>query len=614
MSQTQTIDTKTRTTSDRDAKSYIILSGLPPAMVEMMLTVVGKLRLRNGEKYDVACELVEHFHDGIDAGIAPDELMKLFGDTAQIATLIRRSKKRQRSIYWWSMVRTLQAFGCIILLFIICYIGAIFYYHSGSPVISHDYLADVTAKSRSVAEADRAWPLYREALIVLKPAYHELTVGNAIYAKKPGDEGWDETVDFLSTHAESLALVREGGSKPGLGFVVGYTTGAENSALWSMGENEESEPVSLVDGSLIGLLLPFLAEHRTLVKLLSCDVYYAIEQGDSERAAANINAMFGLAKHSRETPTLIGDLVAAAIAAVAFETLGEALQDHPEAFSDPHLHTLAHELSSLTHDRSDNILLVRLGCEEIYMLDVIQRIYTDDGDGNGHLSPDGFSALTAFTDGTVPPESPSSYIFFPAVAAAMADRKELVAEYSRLLDKMIADSMKPLWERATAEECVDAEIERLASDWRWRTKYHMIYLLMPALERASTKSELMVQERDAVMTAVTLELYRRDHNGNYPETLNALVPEYLPSIPADRFVGTDLGYAVSPDYQHITLYCVGADMDDDGGRRPANESKNRTKASQWERRHNNGDDHADDPDGDWILWESEATDEQENIG
>lgn len=66
---------------------------------------------------------------------------------------------------------------------------------------------------------------------------------------------------------------------------------------------------------------------------------------------------------------------------------------------------------------------------------------------------------------------------------------------------------------------------------------------------------------DAVRAAVAIKAYEKQHNGTLPETLDALVPDYLDKLPIDYFNGETLRY--SPEKQW--LYSVGADYKDDGG-------------------------------------------------
>jgi hypothetical protein len=93
--------------------------------------------------------------------------------------------------------------------------------------------------------------------------------------------------------------------------------------------------------------------------------------------------------------------------------------------------------------------------------------------------------------------------------------------------------------------------------------------------------------RDGIVTAIALELFRQVH-GNYPENLNALVPELLPEIPVDRVTGTDVHYRLRDGKPLI--YSVGANRLDDGGYVALPE-----RAGLWE------DKTEDIPPGDWVL-------------
>ena len=63
--------------------------------------------------------------------------------------------------------------------------------------------------------------------------------------------------------------------------------------------------------------------------------------------------------------------------------------------------------------------------------------------------------------------------------------------------------------------------------------------------------------------AVAVALYRRENGGQYPETLSALVPSYLPATPIDPYSGAELKYR--HDANGYKVYSVGANRKDDGG-------------------------------------------------
>ncbi len=71
-------------------------------------------------------------------------------------------------------------------------------------------------------------------------------------------------------------------------------------------------------------------------------------------------------------------------------------------------------------------------------------------------------------------------------------------------------------------------------------------------------------ERRIIITALALERFRVKF-GNYPETVQALAPDFLPSPPIDFMNGQPLRYWLNED-GHFLLYSVGLDCVDNGGR------------------------------------------------
>lgn len=69
--------------------------------------------------------------------------------------------------------------------------------------------------------------------------------------------------------------------------------------------------------------------------------------------------------------------------------------------------------------------------------------------------------------------------------------------------------------------------------------------------------------RSMTVTAIALKRYQLKH-GNYPEDLNALVPEFVPAVPCDPVDGQPLRYRRNPDGNFL-LYSIGENGQDDGG-------------------------------------------------
>jgi hypothetical protein len=134
---------------------------LPTELANAVKQVVGRTRLWRREKVDVAMELVAHFQDGLEAGRTPNEMLQSFGDPVATAQLIRRAKRRGRSVMW-KVIR----YGSIsALLILLVYIGIGFWMAAGRPTIKTDYLALLNRSATGVPEAERAWPIYRDALL-----------------------------------------------------------------------------------------------------------------------------------------------------------------------------------------------------------------------------------------------------------------------------------------------------------------------------------------------------------------------------------------------------------------------------------------------------------------
>jgi hypothetical protein len=89
-------------------------------------------------------------------------------------------------------------------------------------------------------------------------------------------------------------------------------------------------------------------------------------------------------------------------------------------------------------------------------------------------------------------------------------------------------------------------------------------------------------------TACALEAWHAQH-GAYPSTLQALVPDFLPSVPAD-LDGQPVRYAVDPANGRYLLWSIGADDVDDGGvEKPHPAGRPGRRPRPWS-----------EPAGDWV--------------
>ena len=83
------------------------------------------------------------------------------------------------------------------------------------------------------------------------------------------------------------------------------------------------------------------------------------------------------------------------------------------------------------------------------------------------------------------------------------------------------------------------------------------------LSKTLSKAMRAETDRSLSLSAIALKRYSLRH-GKLPATLDALVPEFLPSVPVDYMDGKPVKYRLN-DENAFTLYSVGEDGKDDGG-------------------------------------------------
>lgn len=88
----------------------------------------------------------------------------------------------------------------------------------------------------------------------------------------------------------------------------------------------------------------------------------------------------------------------------------------------------------------------------------------------------------------------------------------------------------------------------------------LYYMMMPALSQSLVRKSQSDAELQATRVILALRAYQLTH-GKLPADLNALVPEFLDSVPVDDFDGQPLRY--SPERKIV--YSVGENLKDDGG-------------------------------------------------
>jgi len=541
-------------------------SGLPIPIKRVIHRTVAKTLLWRLERLAVTHELISHFADGLSSGMSAEDLITKFGDEKQAARLIRRAKRRSRPVPWhaarfvgWSMT------GLLVL-----YSGYALYFFAGQPSPRVDYVADINRAIETAPLEDRAWPLYRRALLGLGNLDQLESQPQFYVLESP------RLLQFVKDHQEQVEWIRQGAAKSEFGFLIGANGSAFDEELWPERKRPSVDPVSGED--LMSAALPPIRTIRMLAGTLGADAVLARQARDGKRLVRDLHALLAFSRQMGTRAPLLWGLVSLALYDTAFDQIELTLRQDPTLIPQDDWNAIAEELSR-PKVSSD---LITFDGERLWFEDMLQRSFTDDGSGNGRFTPDGVQ----YYDGGFGRSNKRpwrEFMVHPVIGLFVPSRQELSSEYTQILDRASANLKLPM------READWTEIEQALKTSGQSDKHPMsISRFAPSFWSAQARAEMHLGRRDGLLVGIALEAYRREH-GSYPPQLKALVPVNLNVVPADRFTGKALGYRLAEE--RVAVYSVGTDRDDDGGRAPAWPYT----ASPWK---------SSEPiqDGDWLLY------------
>jgi hypothetical protein len=539
-----------------DWRAIVAAEDLPANVRTLVGDVVSRTRLWRREKVDVARELIAHFHDGLEAGASSEQLTSSFGDPRQAAQLIRRAKRRGRSPVWQIWHIACLAFGALL----IAYVGFGAYYLTGRPTIKVDYMAFFNERAKSAPDEERAWPLYRQALGQLT-VNREFPQWMNTADVSPTSTDWPKSVAWLKEHEAALSTLREATKRPELGFAVGVSPKsfppADQKLFFDPTEDRLSPRAPkldrIEDQMVISALLPHVLPMREAARVLKFDALRAAEAGDSETALADVLAILGIADHLQQMPCLIVTVTAGAVQGIAYSTVQEVLGRRPELWSAGQLRDLAHVIAGNKLDWQGGF-----EGEHAMFLDTMQRFYTDDGHGDGHLAfrgPEGlnvFDALTRFTGNNG--DNPFAYdslaaVAMPAANMVIASRKEMTDLYNEKHNEALLRMETPLWQLPKGRS-YDPDFLTEHSNRVTKTRHLFVSLMQPAYDKLRNKVAEFDGNRDGVLIGIALAFYHREHKA-WPKSLEELAPRWLPSVPLDQTTGKALGYKIVDDRPEV---------------------------------------------------------------
>ncbi len=366
----------------------------------------------------------------------------------------------------------------------------------------------------AVAEADNAAPLHRHAAALLAaddPFKKDFLDGDP---DSPLDIRSPEVAAELTRHADTLDLIRRAADKNACRF-----------------DRDWSRPS-------IDMLLPEIQALRGEARLLAIAARRAAADGDAAAALADTVRIHRIGRQAAAEPILISHLVALALDALARDTLSRVLPsleaDDLPLLDDPGLDGLVGPPPPL--------LKCMLG-EETLGLSVFADIASgrmpmsmlDPLAGNGSV-------------GSIADRVGILYrtLFLPADLAAYRD---LLHGFQKISAQDVA--RRDAWGHIAGSE---QSIPRRGP---------LTALLVPALgavEGAQLRAEAGARAARVLVAATR----RRLAGGGLPDSLDALVPQYLSAVPRDPYTDKEPFHS-KPVEGGILVWWVGSDGADDGG-------------------------------------------------
>lgn len=390
--------------------------------------------------------------------------------------------------------------------------------------VSHDYVAEFMELSKPAGYEpnDDARLEYDKASQLVVATTKGVEDMRQQYPGRWSDKERMQAEAWLASNAEALKFFEQGSRKPY--YWPEYDYGQERIASFSS---------------------PHLKEIRCLGVALAERALVIAAQGRYREAIDDVLTCYRVGRHHLQCRDTVSQLMGVGIYGLASQTARTVLYEEdisPELMTD-----LQERLEKLAAEQA---IRFDVRAEQFLPLEAIQRLFTDDGRGGGHIPERAFPEI--------------EHTFGEMLKAADSDISEWrkldrrrvtedVRRYYRAFEE--ATSLAPWdYERNAGE--VKSTIERI-------TKSDPLIRMFSINLRVMHFSARARADLDSVITILAILRYKADRQ-EFPESLELLVGEgYLKKIPRDPFSSGALIYKRTTD--RFLLYSCGADFDDDGG-------------------------------------------------
>lgn len=302
-------------------------------------------------------------------------------------------------------------------------------------------------------------------------------------------------------------------------------------------------PIGYADADPAGILLPHLAPFRGCTATLQLRALAELQAGQAEKALDDIALMLRLTAAVRTEPILISHLVRIAMLQDILLPVWEGLGD--QRWTDAQLALLETELGKLDFLADYQFAMRAERAFDVGFLDYqrgARKFDSSSLEGGADPRLEFQNLLARFV--------PSGWFDQNKVACCRMNF-ELLVPIVNLETRVVS----PAAEARAVTACQEIRV----TPYNWSA-----VLLLPGLTRCSGRFAHAQTAADLARIACALERYRLAQ-GNFPDALATLAPQWIAKIPHDVLSGQPLKYRRTDDGQFL-LYSVGWNQTDDGGK------------------------------------------------
>ena len=381
----------------------------------------------------------------------------------------------------------------------------------------------------AVADSENAAKLYEQAAAAMAEETKSPAADAPLMARYP-EVVSDPVTDLLARHAATLDTIRRAADRENCRFTRDWTRPS------------------------VDMLLPEIQSLRQAGRFLALAARRAAAEGRIEEALADTIRIERIGRHAATEPILISQLVGTALDAVALDTLADILP----AFGPADLERLEAPAIRDLVAPPPSIFRGFIGEEALGL-----STFADFADARSNI--DGLWQLTGNPDlapGTLmrSVSAPVSLLFRVFLLPFdIASHRRMMHDY-RQLATLNFDRPQRHAEQQKQVEAIEAGLQ----------KDHLpgivSGILKPAMAQVFHAQTRAVARHRAAAALVAATKHRLE-TSTLPESLDALVPGTIPTLPLDPFTA-DAPLRLKATPEECVVWSVGPDGEDDGGPQP----------------------------------------------